>query len=76
MGLYASYFQVKPSKRIHRPVFFWLCRVVVTRRIRGWRAGSRGKLLLSYYSQHACVGGVVQGRFPSSDDIYIVEIET
>jgi hypothetical protein len=33
-----------------------------------------GKLLISYYSQHAYLSGVLQGASPHSSDIYIAEI--
>jgi len=35
-----------------------------------------GKLLISYYSQHAYLSGVLQGASPHSSDIYIAEISS
>lgn len=35
-----------------------------------------GKLIISYYSQHAYRGGVVHGVSPHSNDVYLAEIAT
>jgi hypothetical protein len=35
-----------------------------------------GRLLISYYSQHAYLSGVLQGASPHSSDVYMAEVSS